>query len=1250
MDARLLIVLLFVTATTGETIKVITSSSLEEYLCPENRTLPPNTDIIITVPLIELQKNDVAFCLIENTTNIKITSSQELINSKQGYAKVKCSSNTGFGFFNVTNLVVSFVYFLNCENLIPQMAIRYINESNQFLYYQNVYTTMIFNHCCELTLLQVFTGESDNHFGVIGANICGTSSVKILNNTHYTESNRIIVLMYYTDSGIAQLSSTYDLHVESDMIQVNAVHTDAMNSLVSNHPDQIPISVEAGFGLYLTQQQFDVNVSVTIDNKRAVRDYYPLTILILFVNSVTRSKVTFQGNSNELCHKLDTLANLISLDIKFYETPTFRNTSTVVLTPITVRNTAFSGSWYTTSVLSIQKITRKLSHRVTLQNLSWCLTEQFSNLLQAESFCSDGERGKFLLSMENINMHGNNFNSATSPGISDSSLINLINIDNATMSGVNYFARNFGGSVINIASSSLTITGNLTVYNGSAYKGGAISLNSAATLFLKEPLTAVFSHNSAMQGNAIYAPSNKDKVEQDGLYTPSNEHVSGIQILPNKIYSLENITDIDIHLTFINNTYNGNIQRSLYAPYFSYLGQQIVADFQFNEHTWDSNHSQWAYTTLMDSILTHMYDLDKYSSLDNGVCIQVHDRPPWNCSYVDRKIDNYGYFLNDITVNPGEVAFSILNMDDNVYYMYSCHDEKVIAETFWNKTTILTNLTKYLRFEFYHFAKCIRVVTVLNNRAVFKVPIIRVHTTESCPVGFNLSESGKCDCITPLSEHGYQCDINTKTFANPPGYWSGFHNSLTTTDNVSTISFSTHCPPGYCNLECHQDFVLGNNLGEFYCNDNRNGTLCGKCKANYSSMFGSDECHSHCSNLYLLTIPVYAIAGLILVVALFALRLTVASGTINGVIFYANATGLVMRIIIGDHMQVHFRIMYIIISLLNLELGFPICFYSGMTPAAKVGLQFVFPVYLWLLVLILVVLSRYSVKVTNLILNSSVQVLATLSFLSFAKILRNVIDIVSYSSLQSIDSYTRNMTISYGDLKNKLVWFYDGSDYGQGTHGFYLFLAAALCIFFLIPYGIFSLGITCYCSPFSKMKLNLKPFVDAYCGPFKDKWRFWFGLRLWVTALLYAIAGGLQGANANAMFAAHVFIIGALLFLQALIRPFKNCFITILDTFFMLNYWFAVELYLLLKMIGFQGFLAVYACLLSAAIFVLCLIIVGHICVLKYPTLLSTLRVRMGSQRSRYRYKSVPQDDSDTDQQLFEAAETRDTDRIVDTY
>ena len=210
-----------------------------------------------------------------------------------------------------------------------------------------------------------------------------------------------------------------------------------------------------------------------------------------------------------------------------------------------VRNVGFTGFGsytYGGSKLTILRITRRLSYWVLLENLSWCFSGSLSTLLRAQSLNDGGETGPRVLQlvMVNISMHG----SSSVSQLSASSVIDLIGVDNATMSGVNHFAHNMGGSVINLASSKLCVTGDLTIANGYAYQGRGIRLGSGSTLFLQEPLVARFYQNSAVEGNAIYAPSNA-------------QTESGIQILPSTAYSLDNITDINIHLHFHNNAYGG---------------------------------------------------------------------------------------------------------------------------------------------------------------------------------------------------------------------------------------------------------------------------------------------------------------------------------------------------------------------------------------------------------------------------------------------------------------------------------------------------------------------------------------------------------------------------------------------------------------------------------------------------------------------------------------------------------------------
>ena len=82
------------------------------------------------------------------------------------------------------------------------------------------------------------------------------------------------------------------------------------------------------------------------------------------------------------------------------------------------------------------------------------------------------------------------------------------------------------------------------------------------------------------------------------------------------------------------------------------------------------------------------------------------------------------------------------------------------------------------------------------------------------------------------------------------------------------------------------------------CLKNRAGVLCSQCAPGYSVVFGSNDC-IRCSNWWLLTLIVYGIAGPLLVYLLYAFKLTLSTGEINGIIFYAQV------ISIGNVMQLY---------------------------------------------------------------------------------------------------------------------------------------------------------------------------------------------------------------------------------------------------------------------------------------------------------------------------------------------------------
>ena len=182
------------------------------------------------------------------------------------------------------------------------------------------------------------------------------------------------------------------------------------------------------------------------------------------------------------------------------------------------------------------------------------------------------------------------------------------------------------------------------------------------------------------------------------------------------------------------------------------------------------------------------------------------------------------------------------------------------------------------------------------------------------------------------------------------------------------------------------------------------------------------------------------------------------------------------------------------ISWLNLDLGIETCFYSGMTPYVKMWLQYAFPFYIWSIMLAIIIACRYSSKATRLFRHNAVPVLATLLLLSYMKIVRSLIFIVSSSTIMC-------------DGEAKYVWSVDGSlPYAQGKHLIFFIFAVLFSALFVLPYTLFLFLLPAMekvCPFYSRLWLSfLKPLCDAYSGPYKDQYRFWAGLLVLARVLI----------------------------------------------------------------------------------------------------------------------------------------------------
>ena len=356
-----------------------------------------------------------------------------------------------------------------------------------------------------------------------------------------------------------------------------------------------------------------------------------------------------------------------------------------------------------------------------------------------------------------------------------------------------------------------------------------------------------------------------------------------------------------------------------------------------------------------------------------------------------------------------------------------------------------------------------------------------------CPLGFSISTNPpfKCDCNHLLQQMPQvKCDIQNQTITRDGLVWIGTYSNR-------TLATGKYCPYNYCKSnEIHLTLVesdseySNHSSTDTQCNYRHSGILCGGCQPGLSLALGSDRC-LHCSNVYISLLLPFAMAGVVLVFLIKYLNLTISQGTMNALIFYANVVST-NKYLYYNSTSINPTTLFI--AWFNLDIGIETCFFNGLTAYIRTWLQFVFPLYIWTIAGLIIVLAKYNDKVAKVMGNNGVPVLATLFLLSYAKLFNTIIKVLSFTTLQT----------TYGQ---HFVWSVDGNIVYLGPEHAPLFAVAVTVLVFLwLPYTLLLLlgqwlhGLNYHL--ITRLLFKLKPFLDAHYAPFKDRHRYWFGLLL----------------------------------------------------------------------------------------------------------------------------------------------------------
>ena len=478
------------------------------------------------------------------------------------------------------------------------------------------------------------------------------------------------------------------------------------------------------------------------------------------------------------------------------------------------------------------------------------------------------------------------------------------------------------------------------------------------------------------------------------------------------------------------------------------------------------------------------------------------------------------------------------------------------------------------------------------SKSVVKVEFTPCH----CAVGLVPTDSDcYCVCDPRLFPYITECFNENGTLLRQGDFWI---DSVDTTNGNTGFVISPHCPFDYCHLPAQPVYLNLSDLtgADKQCAFNRSGMLCGACAEGLSLTLGNSHCAS-CTNNWLALLILFALAGILLVGLLIACNLTVAVGTINGLVFFANIIAANWSVFLPSDTP---KIFVLFIAWINLDLGIETCFYDGMDGYAKVWLQSLFPIYIIFLVGMIIWISEHSTRFAKLFIGRNpVATLATLILLSYTKLLRTIIASLSFSRLK------------YPDNSTETVWLYDANvSYLKGKH-VPLFIAAMLILVIGIGYTLFLL-LWKWRRYYSFKKTlswvrNTKvySFMDAYNAPFNAKHSYWTGLLLLIRGLLYLISALNVLGDPKINMLCICVVLGALFIFKEIMTTnniYKKWCLNSLESVFMFNlFLFTVSTLYIQESKGDQR---VLTCISLGVTFVLFLgILVYHMFMFTFPGL-----------------------------------------------
>lgn len=621
-------------------------------------------------------------------------------------------------------------------------------------------------------------------------------------------------------------------------------------------------------------------------------------------------------------------------------------------------------------------------------------------------------------------------------------VVKIINSDNLEFSNCNFL--NNIGTALSLHSSSVVFSEHVIFRENVAIYGAAIQFCGASLFYIKRHTKIEFKNNSATQkGGAIY-------VKGACLDRDDNCFFQPVVSFPINIDNFQSETNMSIE--FKNNTsgiggddvYGGNVDncytyetfKSLHMQNYYCSGKIFDALTSTNKNL---SISSDPYTLIFCNPSTE-YGIESWPGNMFQVCLQPIGQ---------RHSPTFGSI---------EVISTAILVSSIVPRLYSNDSSEIMNITIFSN---LTHVTATLSFKLQRYS-------LIENENLTTLDVY----IRDCPWGYSLNTTtGQCEMIILFKSHS--CAPTSDYKITCTNHWIGCIND-SCSSNADGIVLR-------CFEYCQESIVSTSNISD-QCVAGRVGLGCSQCISSYSAVLGTSRCKL-CSNSHFWLIVIYLLSGAILITILSKFDITVTSGTLNGIIFYANVIHINETVFFPIEFS-KTNVIRVALSWINLDLGIEVCFYKGMTTYQKIWLQYGYIIYLWLLQLVIVFLCRKYVSFTRFCGKNVTKVLATIILLSYMKSLQVIANSVACTHLYSMNSRKRvwklDPSIKLGSVKLTLL-IIAGTLLGLVLIGF------AICLFSLqILKKASNRKVLTWVSKF-------QPFFEAFTGPCNYNYTFWPG-------------------------------------------------------------------------------------------------------------------------------------------------------------